>query len=444
MAATKEKIITKYPDTLSVKKRKIAVIGLGYVGLMIAYGFSKKQDVIGFDIDADRIQALRLGYDWNGELSEKELKNNHIHYTNQQQDLKDADFYIIAVPTLLDANHHPDLTILLNASKMVGQYLKKGDIVVYESSVYPGATEEKCVPVLEASAHLSCGKDFGIGYSPERINPTDKIHTLETIPKIVAANNKKTLDVINHVYGQLVTAGTHPVSSIRVAEAIKVIENIQRDLNISFTNEIAFILHSLNMESIEIFNAMQTKWNGLSFRPGLVGGHCLPVNSYYLAHKAEEVGYHPDLIFAGRRMNEQMPKLIADLTIKQLIHQGARIKGAKIGILGLTYKEDTPNVHDTKVIDLINELKSYSVDITVHDPIADPDATKQIYGIELAKWETLNHLDAIVIAVAHQAFKQLTHTKIKSILNEKSVIIDLKGLIDPLEYKDSLISVWRL
>lgn len=430
-------------DSLALTRR-ISVTGLGYVGLMIAAEFAKKGKVIGFDINKDRIASLQRGDDINKELSAEVLASTKIEYTTNLSDIEKADFHIIAVPTPLDSTKGPDLSILLAASEMVGKHLKKGDIVVYESSVYPGATEEKCIPILEKASHLVCGKDFGVGYSPERINPADKEHSLASIPKIVSATDEKTLDIIADVYKSIVSAGAYKVSTIRVAEATKVIENIQRDLNISLVNEVALLLHHLNLDSSEVFKAMATKWNALPFRPGLVGGHCIPVNSYYLAHKAKEVGFNPDVILAARRVNEQMPKFLADTAIKKLIQLGVPIKGARIGVFGLTYKENTPDVHDTKIIDVINELKSYATEVLVYDPVADKASAKKLYGIELKHFEDLDNLDAIFIMLAHEQFVRMDPLKLKQILKDKGLIMDVKGILDAKEFEDSSMILWKL
>lgn len=423
--------------------RKIAVVGMGYVGLMIASAFGAKNKVLGYDISQERIAALKAGDDVNGELSKQELAYSNIEFSTNPSELQAADFYIIAVPTPL-TDKHPDLRILRAASEMVAKYLKKGDIVVYESSVYPGATEEHSIPILEKISGLVCGKDFGVGYSPERINPADKEHTMATIPKIVSGSDEATLNIIAQVYNSIIPAGVHRVSSIRAAEATKIIENIQRDLNISYVNEVAMILHSLNLSSVEIFEAMKTKWNHLPFRPGLVGGHCIPVNSYYLTHKAEEAGFHPEIILAARRINENMPKYIASEAIKELIHLNKAIKGARIAIFGLSYKENTPDVHDTQITALINELKSYDTEILVYDPVADVDSAKRIHGIDLVSWDKLTNLDAIIIGIGHKEFVTMDKSQLKSLFKNKGLLIDLKGICKTEDFKDSEVKLWQL
>lgn len=438
-------ILKQSSQEQSITERKISVTGLGYVGLMIAAAFAKVNPIIGFDISLKRIEALRSGHDINNELAPFELKDIKIQYTSTPDDLNNANFHIIAVPTPLNEHNEPDLSILLQASEMVGKHLKKDDIVVYESSVYPGATEEKCIPVLEQASGLICGKDFGVGYSPERINPADKEHTLANIPKIISASDTHTLAIIEQVYNRIVKVGTYKVSSIRAAEAVKVIENIQRDVNISLANEFAVILHALQMDSKEIFDAMKTKWNYLPFQPGLVGGHCIPVNSYYLANKAEAVGFHPEVILASRRMNEQMPRYIVDSTIQELKKQKIAIKDAKVAIFGLTYKENTPDVHDTKVIDLIQELKNVGIDeVVVHDPIADKQSAKKIFDIDLKSWDELQDIDVIILAVAHNQFMKLDKHKVRPLFKHSGLIMDVKGILDPVQFNNTLIKIWRL
>lgn len=424
--------------------RKISVTGLGYVGLTIATAFGQSQNVIGYDKSDRRIEELKNGHDINGEISDDILKTSHISYTTHPQDLKNADFHIVAVLTPVTPDRQPDFSILLEVSEMIGKQLKKGDIVVYESTVYPGATEEKCIPVLEKASNLVCGRDFTVGYSPERINPADKEHTFSNIIKIISATDEATLNILADVYGSVIKAGVHRVSTIRIAEAAKVIENTQRDLNISLINEIALILHSIGMDSFEVIEAARTKWNFLPFQPGLVGGHCIGVNSYYLAHKAEEAGYHPDVIQAGRRVNDYMTKFIAEKTIKKLIHLGIPIKKARIAVLGLTYKENCPDLHDTRVTDLIAELKSYDTEVVVHDPIADYDAAKKQYGIELQRMEDLVGFDALILAVSHKQYRALSKIDLQNILHRHGLIMDVKGILNPVDFVDTGITLWRL
>ncbi len=425
-------------------QRKISVIGLGYVGLSTAVAFNHTQKVIAFDHNPTRIAELKKGHDSNNEVPDKELKSTKLYFTSNPKDLKKADFHIVTVPTPVNDTKHPDLSILFAVSEMLGKQLKKGDIVVYESTVYPGATEEKCIPILERTSKLTCGKDFSVGYSPERINPADKEHTFSTITKIVSATDEKTLGIVANVYKSAVKAGVHPVSTIRTAEVTKIIENTQRDVNISLMNEIAIMLHALGINTREVIEAMKTKWNYIPFQPGLVGGHCIGVNSYYLMHKAEEAGCHSDVIMAGRRVNENIAKFIADQTIKKLIHLGIPIKRARIAVLGLTYKENCSDLRDTGVTDIIKELKSYDTQVLVHDPIAESDDAKKEYGINLTPWKDLTDIDAVIIAVAHKQYVDLGKNKIKAMLKRHGLIMDIKGILDPKEFSDTGITIWTL
>lgn len=425
--------------------RKIAIVGLGYVGLTIAAGFGLNEKVLGFDISETRIEELKRGYDLNNELTAEDLKKVDIEYSTDPEDLKKANFFIVTVLTPIDHNHQPDLTILLRATEMLAKRLKKGDIVVYESTVYPGATEEKCIPLLEKISGLKCGVDFGVGYSPERINPGDAQHTFQNITKIVSGVNPETLKIVGDVYASAIPAGVFPVSKIRVAEATKVIENTQRDINISAMNEIALILHSLGMDTAEVIEASKTKWNYLGFQPGLVGGHCIGVNSYYLTYKSEEAGYHPEVITAGRRVNNYIPKFIAQKTIKKLIRQGLAIKDARIGLLGITYKENTPDVHDSRVLDLLKELKSFEPNISIHDPVAYKDKTKHGFNIDLVTWDDLKNLDAVIIAVAHNEYKEkLNKEMLQKMLKPNGIIMDVKSILKPSDFENTKLTLWRL
>lgn len=425
-------------------KRKIAVIGLGYVGLAVATAFGKKTKVIGFDTNANRIAELKKGYDRNVEITKKELNTTNIHYTTNRKELSKADFYIVTVPTPIDGDNRPDFSMLQSASEIIGQFLKKNDIVVYESTVYPGATEEKCLPILEKKSGLKSGKDFFIGYSPERIDPGNKKHTIYNTIKIVSGQTPKTLDIIADVYASIIEAGVHRVSSIKVAEAAKVIENTQRDLNISLMNEIALIFHRLDIDTAEVINATATKWNFLPFYPGLVGGHCISVDPYYLISKAESVGYHPDVILSGRRVNDLMAKFIAESAIKNMIKIGLSVKKAKIAILGLTYKENTPDLRNSKVIDMIHELKSYGIDIWVNDPLAYSDEVKREYDLDLKSWNKIPMVDVMIFAVGHQEYRELDLNKIMSKLKPNGLIMDVKGIFDPAIFAKKKINFWRL
>lgn len=425
-------------------QRIISVIGLGYVGLTSAAAFSKVGKVIAYDINPTRIEELKNGHDINDEVPDQDLMSPNIHFTSNFSDIHAADFHIITVPTPLDKNKHPDFSMLLNASDRLGKHLKIGDIVVYESTVYPGATEEKCIPVLEKSSNLKYGKDFTVGYSPERINPADKKHVFTNIVKIVSGTDEKTLDFVSDVYSSVVKAGVHRAPSIRVAEACKVIENTQRDVNIALMNDIAIMLHRFGIDTADVIEAMKTKWNFIPFQPGLVGGHCIGVNSYYLMHKAEELGYHSEIISAGRRANECIPKFIVDETIKCLIHQDVLIKGSRVAVLGLTYKENCPDIRDTRVVEIIHELKNCGMQVLVNDPIADTNQVKREYGIDLVEWEDLNELNAIVLTVSHNKYRSLTKNNFLNILKKNGVIMDIKEILNADEFSDTNIKLWRL
>ena len=408
--------------------RKISVIGLGYVGLPVAVAFGKKSKVVGFDVNQKRIDELTQCIDHTNEITQKELQSSNLLLTSNPKDLKNADFHIVAVPTPIDGANQPDLRPILSASKTVGAQLKKGDIVVYESTVYPGATEEDCVPVLEQYSGLTCGKDFFVGYSPERINPGDKEHTFTKIKKIVSGQNPEVLDIVAEVYSNVVTAGVYKAASIKVAEAAKVIENTQRDLNIALVNELAKIFNKLNIDTTSVLEAAGTKWNFLPFRPGLVGGHCIGVDPYYLTYRSVKAGYHPEVILAGRRTNDSMGKFIAEKTIKNIIKLGGNVCNAKIGILGLTFKENCPDIRNTKVVDIIKELKEYTPNILVHDPHANKKDAEHEYGVELVELHALKDLTAVIVAVAHEEFSHLTPEKFKQMLNGTKLVVDVKGL----------------
>ena len=413
-------------------KKKISVIGLGYVGLPLAVAFSKKYDVIGFDINNERIKELKQGYDRTLEVSEEELKEaiekNNIQFTSSLEDIKDANVYIITVPTPIDKHKNPDLTPLIMASRSIGRVLKEGDIVIYESTVYPGCTEEVCVPELERESGLKFNKDFFVGYSPERINPGDKEHTVTKIKKVTSGSTPEIAKEIDELYSSIIEAGTHLASSIKVAEAAKVIENAQRDINIAFVNELARIFDILNIDTLDVLEAAGTKWNFLPFKPGLVGGHCIGVDPYYLAYKAKEIGYHPEIILAGRRTNDNMGIFVANKVIKLLIHKGHTIKGSKVLVLGITFKENCPDIRNSRVIDVVNELKEFGVDVDVVDPWADNEEVKREYRFELKENPNLNEYDGIVLAVAHNEFKDIEN----ELKNKKTnqVIYDIKGFFD--------------
>jgi UDP-N-acetyl-D-galactosamine dehydrogenase len=423
----------------------IAVVGLGYVGLPLAVEFGKQHPTIGFDLSAAKVEAYRRHVDPTGEVSTAELKAAaQLRVTTDPAALKDADFVIVAVPTPIDAAHQPDFGPLLGASAAVGRNLKRGATIVYESTVYPGATEEICIPVVEQHSGMKWRQDFFVGYSPERINPGDKEHTLTRIVKVVSGDTPETLERVARVYASVVTAGVHRASSIKVAEAAKVIENTQRDLNIALMNELALIFHKLGIDTLEVLKAAGTKWNFLPFRPGLVGGHCIGVDPYYLTHKADMIGYHPQVILAGRRINDGMGKFVAEQTVKHLIQAGFSVKGAHVNVLGLTFKEDCPDLRNSRVIDIIRELESYGVTVHVHDPLADPGEAVHEYGVALEAWDELPRANAIVAAVAHQAFKARPIEDYLAKLTAGGLLADVKGQHDAEALRGRGIQVWRL
>lgn len=427
------------------KERAVAVVGLGYVGLPIAVAFGKLQPTIGFDINKDKIEELKKGFDRTGEVSAADLKSSQVQYSADPGDLKKADFIIVAVPTPIDEALQPDLKALRVSSELIGKNLSPGTVVVYESTVYPGATEEVCLPILEKTSGLKAGTDFKIGYSPERINPGDKEHTLEKIVKVVSAQDEEALDIVAATYGRVVRAGVHKASSIKVAEAAKVIENTQRDLNIALMNELALIFHRLGIDTKGVLEAAGTKWNFLKFSPGLVGGHCIGVDPYYLTHKAESVGYHPEVILAGRRINNGMGKFVAEQTMKRLGQLGQPINELKVVVLGLTFKENVPDLRNSKVPDIIKELHEYGVQVLVHDPLAESEEAVAEYGLHLSEWGTLKDADGIVLAVAHRAYVEMGQQKILDLLRskEKGVVIDVKSLLDHTKLPPAL-AYWRL
>lgn len=424
--------------------RKISVIGLGYTGLPVAVAFGHQQRVVAFDTNTKRIHQLLKGFDINGEIDKEALQIASLHLTTDPADLRQADFHIIAVPSPINRHKHPDFSHLVNASSLVGSQLKLGDIVVYESTVYPGATEEHCIPILEQTSGLKSGRDFFVGYSPERINPGDKVNTFTTIKKIVSAQTPESLEIVANVYSSVVKAGVHRVSSIMVAEAAKVIENTQRDINIALINELAIIFNNLGIDTHEILEAAGTKWNFMPFKPGLVGGHCIGVDPYYLTHKAIECGVHPEVILAGRRINDNMGKYIAQQTIKQISHLGKKTKDARVGILGVTFKENCSDVRNSKVIDIIRELQNYHIHVLVYDPLANPELVKDKYDIELASWDDLQNLDAVILAVSHDHFKTINRLELSNKLTEPKLCIDVKGFMSRPEFAMEGVNVWNL
>ncbi|MCB9025390.1 MAG: nucleotide sugar dehydrogenase [Bdellovibrionaceae bacterium] len=406
----------------------VSVIGLGYVGLPVAVAMAKKFPTIGFDINQKRIQELKSGKDYTKEVNEEDLSAANIEFSSSIEVLKKANFHIVAVPTPVNDVKQPDLTLLLKASETVGKALKKGDIVVYESTVYPGATEEDCVPILEKFSNLKAGVDFKVGYSPERINPGDKEHTFTKITKVVSAQDEDSLNKVSFVYGSVVEAGVYPAESIKVAEAAKVIENTQRDLNISLMNELSVIFERMDIDTLSVIKAASTKWNFLPFTPGLVGGHCIGVDPYYLTYKAEKLGYMPEVILAGRRINDSMGQRVAERTIKAMIKNGASILGSTVTILGLTFKENCPDLRNTRVVDIISALEDYGVKVQICDPEASTDEAHEEYGLKLTELEKLSTSDAVVVAVAHKKFIELGSGNIPTFLKNKGVVFDVKGI----------------
>ncbi len=431
---------------LTLAELKIAIIGLGYVGLPLAVEFGKKTSVVGFDIHQKRVDELKSGQDHTLEVSPEELKQaSHLSYTADLDDLKDCNFFIVTVPTPVDEVNRPDLTPLRKASETLGKVIKKGDIIVYESTVYPGATEEVCIPVLEQISGLKFNQDFFAGYSPERINPGDKVNTLTKIKKITSGSTPEVADFVDQVYASIITAGTHKASSIKVAEAAKVIENTQRDLNIALINELSVIFDRLGIDTIDVLEAAGSKWNFLPFRPGLVGGHCIGVDPYYLTHKAEEVGYHPQVILAGRRINDNMARYVARNTIKRMLQNGIDVPRAKVGVLGVTFKENCPDIRNSKVADLIREFEAWGAQVVVADPWADADEVKHEYGVELGQVNAEHPVDALVVAVGHNEFRNLSADELKSyVRSNQPVLADVKGLFDRVSMTEQGFTVFRL
>ena len=423
----------------------IGVVGLGYVGLPLAVEFGKKQRTIGFDLSADKIAHYRRYVDPTGEVSSEDLRAaSQLAVTNDPRELAAADYIVIAVPTPVDIAHQPDFGPLIGASESVGKHMKRGAIVVYESTVYPGATEEVCIPVLEKHSGLTWKQDFHVGFSPERINPGDKERTLTNILKVVSGDDADTLDRVAKLYEGIIKAGVYRASSIKVAEAAKVIENTQRDLNIALINELAIIFDLIGIDTLEVLKAAGTKWNFLPFRPGLVGGHCIGVDPYYLTHKAEMIGYHPQVILAGRRINDGMAKYVAEKTVKEIIRAGFHVKGCKVNVLGLTFKENCPDLRNSKVADMVRELQSYGVDVHVYDPIADPNEALHEYGIALRHWEDLPRANALVAAVPHRELLRMPLSDLYSKVAENGCFIDVKSSYDQATLQQAGLSVWRL
>lgn len=421
----------------------IGIIGVGTIGLAIAYHFGLKNSVIGFDNDPERIKELKKGFDRHKMFTSEELAKSSILFTNTPEDIKKVTFYIVAVPTTF-TDGKPNLSHLLKASETIGRYLKKDDIVVYESTVYPGVTEDECIPVLEKTSGLKSPTDFGVGYSPERINPGDKEHNLKSIKKIISGQNQTILERIGQVYEKVIEAGVVPVSTIKVAEATKIVENTQRDVEISFLNEAALILHQLGINSKEVFQAMSTKWNYVKVLPGLVGGSCIGKDSNYLIFKSEDAGYYPNVTIAARHTNDSVCKYIADQTTKLLSKKNINAPEARIGICGVTFKEDYNDTENSRVFDIINELKQTHKNLLIHDPIADAEDVKKKYDVNLVPWDKLNDLDAIIFAVSHHQYRSLTKDEILNKLKKKSVIIDIKNIFDKKDFPNNNICYWQL
>ncbi|SDL43826.1 UDP-N-acetyl-D-galactosamine dehydrogenase [Clostridium cochlearium] len=441
------------------KKIKLSLVGLGYVGLPIAVAYAKKLDVIGFDINKEKIETYKSGIDPTNEIGDEGVKNSTVHFTSDETKLRECKFHIVAVPTPTNEDKTPDLRPVEGSSVIVGRNLTKGSIVVYESTVYPGVTEEICVPILERESGLKCGQDFKVAYSPERINPGDKIHRLENIVKIVSGMDEETLDIVAKVYELVIEAGVYRAESIKVAEAAKLIENCQRDVMISFVNELSMIFNKMEIDTKAVIDAAGSKWNFIKMNPGLVGGHCIGVDPYYLIHRAKEIGVESQVIAAGRKINDGMAKYVAENTVKSLIKANKRVKGAKVAVLGITFKEDCPDTRNTKVIDIIKELKEYEVEVVIADPVADKNELREEYGLELRNIEDINSMDAIILAVSHNEYRNidindfsklycinnvLDEVAVAKELDEKNVFIDVKGIVDKNSIDNDRFVYWRL
>ena len=430
------------------KNEKVSLVGLGYVGMPIAVAFSKQVEVIGFDVNAHKIELYKKGIDPTNEVGDEAIAKCTVEFTSDETKLREAKFHIVAVPTPVNSDHTPDLTPVEGASHVVGRNLTKGSIVVYESTVYPGVTEDICVPILEQESGLKCGVDFKIGYSPERINPGDKVHRLETIVKIVSGMDEETLEEVANVYSLVAKAGVHRAESIKVAEAAKVIENSQRDINIAFMNELSIIFNKMGIDTKSVLEAAGTKWNFLKFQPGLVGGHCIGVDPYYLTYKAEEIGYHSQIILSGRRINDDMGKYVVESLVNKLIMDDIAIKNARVAILGFTFKENCPDTRNTRIVDIVNELNEYGIKPVIVDPVADAEEAKNLYGLEFDTMDAVKDMDAVILAVSHDAFKTLTMKEIDKFYpvnsDKTKVLIDIKGILNRKEYEKAGYVYWRL
>lgn len=438
----------KLYENIKNRKEKISLIGLGYVGMPIALSFAKKANVIGFDISEEKVELYKKGFDPTKEVGDDAIKNTTVEFTADETKLKEAKFHIVAVPTPVNSDHTPDLRPVESASRTVGRNLTKGSIVVFESTVYPGVTEDNCIPILEEESGLKCGVDFKVGYSPERINPGDKVHRLETIIKVVSGMDDESLDIIAKVYELVVDAGVHKADSIKVAEAAKVIENSQRDINIAFMNELSIIFDKMDIDTKAVLEAAGTKWNFLNFSPGLVGGHCIGIDPYYLTYKAEQLGYHSQIILSGRRINDNMGKYVVENVIKNLIKANVPVKEAKVAILGFTFKENTPDTRNTRVIDIYNELNEYEITPMIADPVADAEEAKHEYGLEFNSLDGIKDMDAIILAVAHDQFLKFSQDDFNKMFkngsNDTKVLLDIKSILSRREYETAGYRYWRL
>ena len=427
------------------KKEKLSLVGLGYVGMPIAVAFAKKIKVVGFDLNANKIETYKKGIDPTHEVGDDAIRKTTVEFTSDETKLREAKFHIVAVPTPVNDDHTPDLSPVEGASRILGRNLTKDSVVVFESTVYPGVTEDVCVPILERESGLKCGVDFKVGYSPERINPGDKVHRLETIKKIVSGMDEETLNCVAQVYELVVDAGVHRAESIKVAEAAKVIENSQRDINIAFMNELSIIFNKMGIDTKSVLEAAGTKWNFLKFYPGLVGGHCIGVDPYYLTYKAEMMGYHSQIILSGRRINDDMGKYVAENCVKKLIAADKVVKGARVAILGFTFKENCPDTRNTKVIDIVNELQEYGIIPLITDSEADASEAKRLYGVDFVEMSEIRNMDVVILAVAHDTFKQLSKDDIDGFYGKgKKVLLDIKGLLNRKKYESAGYSYWRL
>jgi len=435
-------------DKLINKQEKLVVIGLGYVGMPLAVAFSKKVNTIGFDVNKEKINTYMQGFDPTKEVGDEAIRNCAVDFTYDEARLKEAKFHIVSVPTPVSTDNTPDLTFVIDASKVVGRNMVKGSIVVYESTVYPGVTEDICIPLLEKESGLKCGIDFKVGYSPERINPGDTVHRLENIIKIVSGIDAESLEDIAKVYELVAAAGVHRASCIKVAEAAKVVENSQRDVNIAFMNELAMVFNKMEIDTTEVLKAMNTKWNALGFYPGLVGGHCIGVDPHYFTYEAEKLGYHSQLILAGRRINEKMSAFVGGVLVKQLILSNKVVKQARVAILGITYKENCPDIRNSKVVDLIGYLRSYGIQPMVADPQASPEEVKQELGIELVPMDDLQNMDCVVLAVTHDEFKKLRTAEIEAMFgdfaNNEKTVVDVRSVLDKAAFENKGYRFWRL